>query len=66
MFMSSKEANKGKEESKGEKAEIVAPKGYSTIKSKDERFEDELLLEPTKIPGKKVKKNKAKKMTQAH
>lgn len=40
MFMNSKEGAKGKEESKGEDQKIVAPKGFSTIKSKEERFED--------------------------
>ena len=67
MFMSGKDASKTKEESKGEQAEIVAPKGFSTIKSKEERFEDELLLQPSKVPGqKKIKKNKAKKLAQVH
>ena len=65
MFMSSKDTSKGKEESKEEK-EIVAPKGFSTTKSKEERLGDDLLLEPTKLPGKKIKKNKAKKQTQVH
>lgn len=55
MYMSQKSVSK--EESKEER-EIVAPKGFSTTKSKEERDEDDLLLEPTKLPGKKQKKKK--------
>ncbi len=44
----------------------MAPKGFNTFKSKEERYEEEVLLEPTKSQGKKIKKNKAKKLAAAH